>query len=429
MTITDVAAGNLVNVSNFNLITATPINVAAGATGIFDISFDVDALGAFSLDMAIDNNDTDEDPYDIQINGTGVNLPEMSVLGNDTMILDGLTTPGASNHTEFGSADTAGAVISRTFTIQNTGLADLNLTGGPPAVTISGTHAAEFTLINDAATPIPAGDETTFVIAFDPGATGLREATVSIDNDDGDENPYNFSIQGTGTGPVPEMDVLGNGISIPDGDSSPSTLDQTDFGDVGYPGGAVTYTFSIENTGSVDLNLTDTPIISIGGSHAADFTLTNDAVSPVTNSGGTTAFEITFMPSMTGLHQATVSIANDDSDENPYNFDIQGNGNSSSGDSSVQHASMRKFTVGQSGGNFQSRNVLVVVENDSVANGSQLIIKKLAEDSNAAKNFKLGDMIFDITFKDNNGSTMQTFSPPIEVCIMPSRCTKKSGRQ
>jgi hypothetical protein len=33
----------------------------------------------------------------------------------------------------------------------------------------------------------------------DPSATGLRTTTVSIANDDADENPYDFANQGTGS--------------------------------------------------------------------------------------------------------------------------------------------------------------------------------------------------------------------------------------
>ena len=41
---------------------------------------------------------------------------------------------------------------------------------------------------------------TTFTVTFNPSALGLRSATVSIANNDADENPYDFAIQGTGTG-------------------------------------------------------------------------------------------------------------------------------------------------------------------------------------------------------------------------------------
>ena len=70
---------------------------------------------------------------------------------------------------------------------------------------------------------------TAFNVRFDPSGAGLRTAAISIASDDSDENPFNFSIQGTGT-VAPEMDVKGNGISIVDGDGVPSTSNGTDFG-------------------------------------------------------------------------------------------------------------------------------------------------------------------------------------------------------
>jgi hypothetical protein len=123
----------------------------------------------------------------------------------------------------------------------------------------------------------------------------------------------------------PEMDVQGNGSSIADGDTTPSTADHTDFGNSAVAGGSVTRTFTIQNTGSGGLNLTDNPRVTIGGTHAADFTLTSDASTPIAAAGQTT-FQVTFDPSAVGLRQATISIANNDADENPYNFSIQGTG-------------------------------------------------------------------------------------------------------
>ncbi len=323
LSVSAVTAQNLSNVSNFVVNTSLPLDIPAGKTATLEISFNVDAAGAFSLDMAIANNDSDEDPYDIRIIGTGATLPEMNVLGNDKIIFSGDTTPDAADHTDFGSVDVDGATVTRTFTIKNVGTADLTLSG-TPIVTIGGAHAADFTLTVDATTPVAAGGETTFTLTFDPSDTGLRQATISIANNDGDENPYTFAVQGTGTGPAPEMDVLGNGISIPSGDASPRTADNTDFGTVTV-GNSQTLTFTIANTGSVDLNLSGTPIVTISGTHAADFTLAADATTPVASSG-TTTFQITFTPSAAGPRQATISIANDDSDENPYTFAIQGTG-------------------------------------------------------------------------------------------------------
>ncbi len=128
----------------------------------------------------------------------GVGLaPEMNVTGNAQSIADADATPSLADHTDFGGADVSGGTISRIFTIENTGSAALNLTG-TPRVVVSGTNASDFTVTAQPATPVGTSSSTTFTVVFDPSAAGVRTATLSIANDDSDENPYTFSIQGTG---------------------------------------------------------------------------------------------------------------------------------------------------------------------------------------------------------------------------------------
>jgi hypothetical protein len=100
--------------------------------------------------------------------------------------------------TDFNSTVVTGGTINRTFVIKNIGDAPLNLSG-TPKVTIGGTNSSDFTVTVQPTSPVAAADQTTFTIRFDPSAAGLRSATVSIANDDSDENPYTFAIQGTGT--------------------------------------------------------------------------------------------------------------------------------------------------------------------------------------------------------------------------------------
>jgi hypothetical protein len=132
---------------------------------------------------------------------TSTPAPEINIQGNGTTIVDGDTTPAVSDDTDFGNVVTAAGSQTNTFTIQNIGTLDLNLTGGSPYVSITGANAADFTLVTTPTTPIAASGSTTFQITFDPSADGLRTATVSIANNDSDENPYNFNIQGTGFTP------------------------------------------------------------------------------------------------------------------------------------------------------------------------------------------------------------------------------------
>ena len=258
-----------------------------------------------------------------------VPLPEMNVVGNATSIIDGDITPDVADDTEFGNMDVIAGTVVRTFTIENSGTAALNLTDASPYVVIGGAHAADFTITTIPANTIAAGGNTTFQITFDPSAVGLRSATISIANDDSDENPYNFNIQGTGTTVIPEIDITGMGVTIVDGDTTPDVADDTDFGDniVGFA--TTTHTFTITNTGGGSLNLTSPfPHVVITGANAADFTLTANPTTPIAGLASTT-FNITFNPSALGIRTATITITNNDTSETIYNFDIQGNGTGS----------------------------------------------------------------------------------------------------
>jgi len=123
--------------------------------------------------------------------------------------------------------------------------------------------------------------------------------------------------------PTPaEIDVKGLGLSIVDGDISPDTADDTDFGNRNV-GVMATHTFTIENTGSSALTISN---ISLSGTNMGDFTL--GALTPASPIPGhsSATFGVTFNPSATGLRTATVTIANNDSDEGSYDFAIQGTG-------------------------------------------------------------------------------------------------------
>ncbi len=181
--------------------TATP--------GVHTLTFVVDPDNAVS-----ESNESDNQVSRV-FTVPGTSTPEMDVQGNSVSIVDGDSTPSLTDHTDFGSALVAGGTVVRTYTIRNTGTATLNLTGSP-RVAVSGTHAADFTVTTQpAASSVAAGGTTTFQVTFDPSAVGTRTAALSIANDDANESPYNYSIQGAGTTP-PEMQApeMGSGGAV-----------------------------------------------------------------------------------------------------------------------------------------------------------------------------------------------------------------------
>ncbi len=124
---------------------------------------------------------------------------------------------------------------------------------------------------------------------------------------------------------APEMEVRGNGVEIVDGDATPSVADHTDFGNADVTAGQKTRTFVVHNTGTGDLHLTGNPRVALGGEHYEDFSVEAQPSSSVSPNGWA-SFKIMFDPAETGARRAQVSIANDDSDETPYTFEIQGTG-------------------------------------------------------------------------------------------------------
>ncbi|MBK7408015.1 MAG: choice-of-anchor D domain-containing protein [Saprospirales bacterium] len=117
-----------------------------------------------------------------------------------------------------------------------------------------------------------------------------------------------------------------NGIDISDGDTSPNTSDGTDFGTLCVDGGTNPNIFNIQNLGAANLIL-PSGSITLSGANSSDFSLSGISLPASIPPNGSLNFTVTFDPSAGGLRTASVNIASNDCDENPYNFDIQGTGN------------------------------------------------------------------------------------------------------
>lgn len=238
--------------------------------------------------------------------------PEIQLLGNGQPVAHGDVSPAPGKGTDFGSVAVNGGVRSQVFTVENQGSAFLSLT----AATVSGSQ--NFTITQQPATFVGSGGSTTLVVSFNPSSPGLKTATISIPNSDSDENPYTFTVQGTGIlDATAEIAVLGNGYSINDNDVSPWAGDGSDFGNL-VSGQSVTHVFTIENQGLIPLTLGP---VTLAGSN--DFRITQQPATVVA-AGGTTTFTLTFGPLTPGAKTATVSIASNDIDEDPFTFRVQG---------------------------------------------------------------------------------------------------------
>jgi hypothetical protein len=122
---------------------------------------------------------------------------------------------------------------------------------------------------------------------------------------------------------APEINVKQSTTNLANGSGSYS------FGSVMTGTSSSAITFTVENVGSETLDLTGTPKIGISG-NTSDFAINELSTSASITAGGNTTFTVTFSPTSDGAKTAAISIANNDSNENPYTFNVTGTGISSS---------------------------------------------------------------------------------------------------
>ncbi|MEM6688500.1 MAG: choice-of-anchor D domain-containing protein [Planctomycetota bacterium] len=251
--------------------------------------------------------------------GSTNEVPDIEVTGlADTVIDSGDTTPSPTDGTDLGTV-LVGVPEAQTFTITNVGLGTLDVT----SVTLSGADAGEFSIDNFTAAMIGNAQTITFDVTASPADDGANVAVVEIASDDPDESPYTFTVTANGsTVTAPEIDVLGGGMSIVSGDTTPDPLDGTDFGSVDTDGMS-TNTFTISNLGTGTLNVTN---IAVSGAGSGDFMISNVTIPSAVAAGNDITFDLTFDPSAVGTSSATVTITNDDADEGSYTFDVTGEG-------------------------------------------------------------------------------------------------------
>lgn len=192
-------------------------------------------------------------------------------------------------------------------------LFDVLITTGPGSISpvSGGSFAAQIEVAS-------ASGRISFILkaASSPGSTVISAASRS--GDAGGE----ITVELYG---IPEINIQGNGRSIASGDTSPEDADSTDFGEVivGEPSGLFSYT--VLNSGNGDLLLTGSPAVTVSGQNYSEFDIATEPAQTVapTNS---TSFQVRFTPTGAGTRQATLALANNDGDENPYSFTVQGSG-------------------------------------------------------------------------------------------------------
>ncbi len=254
-------------------VTFTPSTAGETKTIYVRNSPTVDQDDNKSSDIYVYN--ADYSSYDDIVASTTIIYPEMDVQGNSNAISNGSTTPSTTNNTDFGNVNINNNK-DIVYTIENTkggfppsdrGKLFLKDNGGG-YVELSGTDASMFSVTVAPTSPInPAGGTSDFTVRFIPTSTGTKTATITIYNNDSDENPYTYSIQGTGVAVVP---TVASTTAV----SSRTESSASSGGNVSDDGGS-----SVTDRG-VCWNTSTSPTIS--NSHSSDGTGTGTFSSTIT---------------------------------------------------------------------------------------------------------------------------------------------------
>ena len=336
------------NSGDFILSVLGATTLAPNAALTFTVTFSPTANGTRRALVALASDDGDENPFRIQVSGPAVAFPEIAVEQPAGTNL----TDGASK--DFGSAN-IGTNTTLTFTVRNTGLAELLLTGAPP-VAVGGAHAADFTVTAQPASPVlGSGDVVTLTNAgfetpgFAPGG-------------------WTYNAGGTGWTLGSQAGVARNGSpwfvnSAPEGFQAAylqnggvnATLSRT----IQFPSvGTYALRFSmVRRSGGnaandIDVKMDGTTLRTVSNTEQPDdvwrtftvpYTCTNAGPHTLAFAGtrtggdyasaiddvqfiGATTFQVRFSPTASGLRTATLSITNNDSDENSFDLTLTGTG-------------------------------------------------------------------------------------------------------
>ncbi|TAE07600.1 MAG: choice-of-anchor D domain-containing protein, partial [Bacteroidetes bacterium] len=272
---------------------ANPANAATRGDNLVDnieqISFDNVPAGNYTIQVTHKGTLAATQDFSIMVSG----ISQIEVEQNTAFISTG------SGSYNFGNVNVGSNSGDITFTVKNTGATALLLSN----FQINGTDAAMFTSVNFVTTTINVSANTTFTLKFTPTSAGAKTAFITIGNNSAGENPYTFTVNGTGVAVAnsnPFISVKQNTTLIP------HSTGTHNFGNINVGSNSGMVNFTVENLGNANLELSN---FQITGTDALMFSTTNFITTTV-NASNSTTFGLQFAPTSNGAKFATVSIGN-----------------------------------------------------------------------------------------------------------------------
>ena len=249
-------------------------------------------VGALRLDLIARTANGDIAPAPIgEITTDCVQLPDQNNL-LQTVTVDGevVETPRISitpENISFGSVQ-AGLSAQQSVTITNTGNTGLGLSN----IFIDGTDADVFTVTNQCGSSLAPEASCAVDVTFAPSTEGTRNATLTIESTDPENESVSVPLSGKGTlAPTPEISV---------------TPESVDLGRV-LSGTSATAQVTVDNNGNAALQIDS---ITLTGANAADFIQTNDCTTVA--AGESCTIDLNYTAGAPGVSNATLVVRSND---------------------------------------------------------------------------------------------------------------------
>ncbi|HEB32714.1 MAG TPA: choice-of-anchor D domain-containing protein [Spirochaetes bacterium] len=298
--------------------TKTAYDIEAGNSTTVDISFAPLSDGSKSSTLTIESNDPDS--------GRGIYTFTVSGIGSSAVVADINVAPendsadllsiSGQETFDYGTVYIFDSKTHR-FIISNAGTGDLTINN------VSSNNALIFSITGPLVSTLSDGEGTFFEISLQPGSAGLVSALISIDTNgtDPDEDPYTFNVVGTRSNSmVQDITVRQTDLVY---DVIPAGEGVYDFGDVEMLSFPVTKTFTVENTGGVNLTINQ-PVSGIPEEFAVSSSAFTSPILPGSSSAQT--FDVTFNTLEVGGKSTVIAIASDDPDfaSEDFSFTVTG---------------------------------------------------------------------------------------------------------
>ena len=381
-------------------------SVAAGASCSISTVFTPTVAGVRSASISVSDS-AGSSPQTVSLTGTGV-APTVSL------------SPGSLTFANQ-AVGTSGPVI--VLTLSNPGNATLTIS----SIGVSGTNSGDFTQANTCGTSLAEGTSCSISVMFTPLAAGTRQATISV-SDNAAGSPQTASLTGVGTA----ASVSFSTATI--------SFGNTAVGATSSPGGVTLF-----NTGNASLSVSS---VTITGANAGDFSQSNSCI-PSVPAGANCTITALFSPSAAGTRTAAILVT-DSATGSPQSVGLTGTGTTGGPSASISPLSLT----------FSSQNVLTASApqtvtltntgsaalslNSIVASGDYAQTNNCGTSLAATASCTLqvtftpsapGSRAGDITFSDNDPSTLQTVTlsgtgtaPSTTVSIVPVQASVTPGQ-